>query len=236
MQIQISGKSIYFESFGKGKPILFVHGWGGTSESLKKLAQLLSKSYQSVIIDLPGFGKSDNPDPSWGIEKYADVLLEFIKKQNLATVIFFGHSFGGTLGLHLTATHPEVVEKLILCAPSYKREGKRSPFSTIGRFLPNSLKQPLYRLFFPKSELFKYPHLEPNFRNLISHDLSQEASQIKTKTLIIWGDKDSYVPVSNAYSLQKLIPDSRLEVVEGIGHGLPLYNPDLVYKKLQNFL
>ena len=236
MQIKIDGKSIYYEVIGKGTPVLFLHGWGGTSQSLKGLAELVAKDHQSILLDLPGFGKSENPDPSWGIEEYASLIKKFIKKLDLKSAILVGHSFGGTLSLYLASKHPKFVKKLILCAPSFKREGKRSSLSSYGKFLPSVIKKPLYRMLFPKSELYKYPHLEKNFRNLITHDISPETITIRKPTLIIWGTKDSYVPVSHASELNRLIPDSQLKIIEGYGHGLPLREPEIVYESLKAFI
>ncbi len=236
MQIKINGKEIYYEVLGRGKPVLFLHGWGGTSQSLKDLAKLISADHQSILMDLPGFGKSDNPDPKWGVEEYASLVTHFVKKLKLSSVILVGHSFGGTLSLFLGSKYPKLFKKLILFAPSYKRGGKRSKVSSYGRFLPSAIKKPLYRIFFPKSELYKYPHLEKNFRNLITHDISPEVVSIRIPVLIIWGTKDSYVPVSHASELNRLIPESKLTIMEGYGHGLPLMEPGLIYEAVKSFL
>lgn len=236
MNVVIDGKSIYYEALGKGRPVLFIHGWGGTSQSLKELAELVAKDHQSILFDLPGFGKSDSPDPSWGVEEYASLIEHFVQKLKLKSVILAGHSFGGTLSLYLTAKRPKLVEKLILFAPSFKRGGKRSPLASYGRFLPLVVKKPLYRIFFSKSELYKYPHLERNFRNLITHDITLETVSINKPTLIIWGADDSYVPVLHASELNRLIPRSELKIIEGYGHGLPLQKPELVYETLKTFI
>lgn len=237
MLTHVHGKLISFETFGKGKTVLFIHGWGGSRQNLKPLAKLVSKKCKAVIFDLPGFGKSENPDPDWGIAEYAQVIFSFVKKQRLAPVILFGHSFGGSLALYFTAHHPELVEKLIVCAPSYKREKKRVPLvSAVKDSIPAPMKRLLYRVFFPQSELYKYPHLESNFRKIVTQDVGNEALSIKKPTLILWGDLDRYVPVSFAHELQTLIQGSELEIIKGKGHGMPLTSPELVYNKLEKFL
>ncbi|OGK17850.1 hypothetical protein A3G67_02890 [Candidatus Roizmanbacteria bacterium RIFCSPLOWO2_12_FULL_40_12] len=237
MLTQIHGKTVSFEVLGKGETVLFIHGWGGSRESLRKLAESVSQKYKAVLIDLPGFGRSENPDPSWGIDEYTAIVARFLQKQRLSPVYVFGHSFGGTLALYLAVRYPKLVKKLVLCAPSYKRGGKKAPFaSLLKNAFPRPIKRLLYGIFFPTSELYKYPHLEPNFRKIVTQDVSADMKLITVPTLILWGDKDSYVPVSHGRRLQKIIKDSQLEIFKGIGHGLPVYEPEKVYKSLEKFL
>lgn len=237
MLTQIEGKTISFEVLGTGRTLLIIHGWGGSRESLRGLAEMLQKKYKVVLLDLPGFGRSENPDPSWGIDEFTAVIARFLQKQRLSPAIVLGHSFGGTLALYLAVRYPKLVNKLVLLAPSYRRGGKKSPFAALFKdILPKPIKRLLYGIFFPASELYKYPHLEPNFRKIITHDVSGDIRLIAVPTLILWGDKDSYVPVAHGRRLQKIIKDSQLEIFKGMGHGLPVYEPEKVYKKLEPFL
>src|SRR3989338_7668915 len=133
MFITVNGKRLHYEEKGSGEPILFVHGWPASIKSLYRLYQIASQNYRAIIIDLPGFGKSDNPDPDWGVAEYAKFLVEFIDRLNLKPVIFFGHSFGGALGIYIASNYPNYIKRLILCGASYKRT---SPSTTkISRFL-----------------------------------------------------------------------------------------------------
>jgi pimeloyl-ACP methyl ester carboxylesterase len=57
-----------------------------------------------------------------------------------------------------------------------------------------------------------------------------------TPTLILWGDRDRIIPVDHAYATHELLPGSRLEIVEGAGHFLPIERPDVVAAILDDFL
>src|SRR3989344_2635207 len=111
MKLDLYGKTINYQISGTGNPFLFVHGWGGNLYSLQILAQLFSTKYMTITIDLPGFGLSDKPDPEWGVGEYAKFLIDFINKLNLKSVIFFGHSFGGALGIFIAANYPNYIKK-----------------------------------------------------------------------------------------------------------------------------
>ena len=246
MFIEIGGRKIHYQQSGRGKPILLVHGWGGSINSLNALRQLLAQKYQTTSLDLPGFGQSDPPHSSWGVTQYGELLANFIKHLELTKITFFGHSFGGSLGIFLAVNYPELINKLILCASSFKRENKTSvatkTIKKFGQSIPilNQLEQPLkkiyYRIFFPDSDLVKFPHLESNFKKIMSEDLTSYLVKIRQSTLILWGSTDHYIPVKQAYELKQKITNSRLVLFENIGHNLPLKYPKLIYQEIEKFI
>lgn len=247
MYTTIENKKIHYETYGKGEPIVFVHGWGGNISSLRKLAKLASRNNKAVIFDLPGFGRSDNPNPDWGVAEYAELVLAVFKKLKLKAPIYFGHSFGGSIGIYIAATQPDTISELILCASSYKRKNKKSSIVvTVKKFTTTYLpfltdvmviiRPYIYKMFFRNSDLAKYPHLESNFRNIVTHDLTPLITDIKKKTLIIWGERDKYTPLDLAHELKDTIPDSTLVVFPNKSHNLPIRYPSEVYKEIKKFL
>ena len=246
MYIRIDNRKIHFKKVGNGPPIIFVHGWGGTIYSLHEVAQLASNHYTTYTIDLPGFGKSDNPPSHWGVEGYADVIQLFIKKLNIKKPMYVGHSFGGAIGIYIASHHSEIISSLVLCNSSFKREIKVSQVAKIIKMFPPSVRpllQPVepfikkiyYRIFQRGSDLMKYPHLELNFRKIVTQDLTSDTKKISIPTLILWGEEDTATPVLWAYELEKNIPGSRLVVYPGIRHNLPLKLPTDVWGQIDAF-
>jgi len=235
----VLGKRISYEVVGSGPHLLFVHGWGGTKQSLKPLALLLSKKYTCILIDLPGFGESDNPESSWGVNEYADLVREFLFILKIKNIIYFGHSFGGSLGICLSANQEANIDKLVLCNTSYKRTTQKTT-SRIPSWIPPAFLFPIrklyYNIFYPSSDMMKYPRLESNFRSIVSTDLSGLLSQIKVRTLIVWGQNDMETPVALATELEKQIKNSSLVIIPGGSHGLPLNNPKVVFDAITKFL
>ena len=253
-EVVIKNKRINYIQEGKGpSTILLIHGWGGSMESLFGLHNLLKADNLSVMLDLPGFGQSDNPDPDWGIGEYADLVVDFIKKLGLKKIVLFGHSFGGAISIYISANYSNLVDKLVLSAPSYKREnpcGQSNP-KTFWERVKSLTKNPvyeklkprltrfrklLYKVFYPESEVLKFPHLESNFRKIVTQDLSSLLPKIKQKTLILWGDTDSFVPLSHSHILKAGIKNSKLKVYNGIGHGLPKFKPEWVSMEIKKFI
>lgn len=235
MFLSISGKKIYYKIEGSGKPLILIHGWGGSSKSLIKLSNLLSFQFKTILIDLPGFGLSDNPDSDWGVEEYANFLIDFLNQIRIQKTLYFGHSFGGSLGIYLAVRYPKIIDKLILCASSYKRTNKSSRFSKYFYKSPKIFKKILYKIFFPSSDLFKYPHLESNFRKILSQDLSSYLVMVNQPTLILWGKDDKEIPETRALEAKDKIINVRLKIFPDIGHDLPLKYPQLVAKEILKF-
>ncbi len=227
--------------------MVLVHGWGGSSNSLRKLATALGEKRKVYVFDLPGFGKSDPPDPDWGTVEYAQLIRQCILELELKKPVFFGHSFGGSLGIYLSAEYPDLLHKLILCGSAYKRTGKQSGWAvTMNRivetylpFLQNALdsvKPTLYKLFFPQSDYAQFPKLIPNFRRIITHDLSYLPERIVIPTLILWGERDTYTPIELAHELDEKISHSKLVVFPHKRHNLPIRYADVILPEILEFL
>lgn len=245
MFTEIMGKKINYRIRGIGQPIIFVHGWGGGMDKLKGLNKLaLRNGFQTVALDLPGFGKSELPDANWGAAEYAQIIIELLKFLKIEKINYFGHSFGGSLGIYLSANKPSLINRLILCNSSYKRAPKKSSWS-IGLFfnnlpLPKKIKQIIkkiiYRIFFPNSDLPNFPELESNYKKIMTQDLTPILPEVKQPTLILWGELDIQTPLSLARELSEKIKGSKLKIFQQAGHSLPLKYPELVFKEVHKFL
>lgn len=227
---------------GRGEKILFVHGWGGSINSFKTISDALSKKYLTINLSLPGFGNSDLPEKNWGTAEYADCIVCFLQQLKIKKIIYVGHSFGGSLGIYLASTFPDLISKLVLIAPSYKRtalaQSQPSILNQIFSKIPagKTIRRILYRTLYPKSDIWKYPQLESNFRKIITEDLTDRLNKIKAKTLIIWGVSDRETPISHVFELEKAVTTSKLVTVPNASHGLPLQNPDILTQEINTFL
>ena len=74
------------------------------------------------------------------------------------------------------------------------------------------------------------------FKKVIRQDLTEELKKIKTPTVVVWGALDSYVPLSSGKKIAALIPNARLEIVQGGKHGLHIQMPEKLYEIIKNFL
>ena len=105
-------KYVYFEKTGSGNPIILLHGWGASSTIFESITNILKTKYTIYTIDLPGFGKSDEPDKPYNLDDYVDLLYQFIIDLDIYNPILLGHSFGGRIAIKFASLYN--VSKLIL--------------------------------------------------------------------------------------------------------------------------
>ena len=149
MKLDLNEKTVNYEINGRGEPVLLVHGWGGSSKSLQALARLLSEKFRTITLDLPGSGLSSNPDPDWAVGEYAKFLINIIDNLKIKPVVFFGHSFGGALGIYIAANYPTYIKKLVVSGASYKRTKQSSSLlSKLLKGLPPGVKRLIYKIIY----------------------------------------------------------------------------------------
>ncbi len=233
------------------RQLLILPGWGGTIESWQNFSNLAKNDWQAICLELPCFGKEPCPKEIWGVEDYAKFVSQKIKDLNLIKPVLLGHSFGGQVAAYVAATSPQLISRLILSGASVlrpKRNFKRAIFGAIAKTGKVFFSLPLIKNFSAPARKYLYKLADsPDysstkglereiFKKIIGQDLTEELKKIKTPTLIIWGDRDSYVPLSSGKTIAALIPNSRLEIIPGGKHGLHLQMPEKLYSIIKNFL
>ena len=219
-----NGININYKDFGnkEGTPIVYLHGWGQNIEMMEPIAKPFEKTHHLIIIDLPGFGKSDEPNYAWTLEEYVDMIHSLLQKLKIDKPNIIGHSFGGKLTL-IYATKYEV-DRIILLASPFKIKIKKPSLKI--RILKKAKKIPGLGKIAEKMKNHlgstDYKNATPIMKEIlvkhINTDLTEEVKKIKCPTFIIWGTNDEAVPVSDAYELEKLIKDSGLAIYEGCTH------------------
>lgn len=228
--MNIEGIYINYVDLGNknDEPIVLLHGWGQNIEMMMPIANYYIKSNRVVVIDLPGFGKSEEPKKDFYLIDYVNILNKLFEQLNINNPILIGHSFGGKISLLYASKYK--VKKLALLASPYKQEKKDNTLKV--RILKSLKKIPLIN----KLEGFAKKHIgSTDYKNatdvmrkiLVNHvnqDLSLEAKKIDCPTLLIWGTKDTAVPLEQAYELEKLIKDSAVIAFPNCTHYAYLEN------------
>lgn len=98
---------IYYSDEGKGRVIVFLHGFLGSKEIWKELRQNLKKNFRIISIDLPGHGKSDNFGYIHTMELMADAVKNVMDKLRLKKYVLIGHSMGGYISLAFAELYPD---------------------------------------------------------------------------------------------------------------------------------
>lgn len=245
---------IFGASFDKalaGVPILVLHGWGVGSESWVGVAELMAKEgYRVIVPDMPGFGKSAVPEKPWTVDDYVEWVKDFADKLEMDGFILIGHSFGGQVAAKFCAICPKKVDKLVLCAAAVVRKPRLGSRQILAKYLAKTkiifqnipfgiypvLRKIVYRIAGTRDYAQLQGVMAQTFLNVVGESVIESARQIKTPTLIVWGDKDRETPIEDAHEINKAIAGSRLEIIPGAGHKLHRTHAQILAEKIINFL
>ncbi len=223
MQITINNLKTDYLKTGKGPVLVFLHGWikDINKEKYQDLLTLLSKKYQIVALDLPGFGKTDSPKKAWTVSDYASFVNDFLIKINVNKCILIGHSFGGRITIKLASQKNSKIEKIILIdsAGIERKSLKVKILSTIAKFTPQVVKNKIN--IGSKDYLAISGLMKQTFKNVVNENLEDSLDKIKISTLLIWGQEDHTTPLSHGKIMAQKITNSKLIIVPEANHGLP---------------
>jgi len=238
MKIKINDLNVNYIQYGTGKDIILLHGWGQNIDMMKPLGDNFQDKFRITILDLPGFGESDEPHETWTIDKYELILEKFIKELNIKKPIVIGHSFGGRLAIRYSARNP--IEKLVLFGSPCIRIGEELPFhvKVLKRLkkIPglNDFGEYMKRYIGSRDYKAASPIMRQTLVEVVNEDLSKYAREIEEPTLLIWGDHDEEAPLNEAKELEKIMLDAALIVLPGT-HYAYLENLPQVVNILNNF-
>ena len=247
--------NIYVEDVGKGFPLVFVHGYLGSSEMWNFQKEFFSKHYRVIIPALPGFGESHNIKSLDSINKMARQVIDLLDQKNIDKFNLIGHSMGGMIVQEITKLIGDKVNKLVCFATGSIGEipGR---FETIDETREKLKKDGIELSFsrvpkkwFVKGDKDKNYYLCKNAVKDVSLETADNAllamknwrgkedlKNIKNETLIIWGDKDTSYNFDQVDTLKKNIKNSRLEIFKDCAHNVHLEQPDQFNNLVQKFI
>ena len=124
MYTSVNDQSIYYQKLGSGKDLIMLHGWKQDVSTFHNIAEELKKHFTLWLIDLPGFGRSENPKTEFTVSDYADIVAGFIKQNKLAKPHLLGHSVGGNIAIKFASGNGGLIDKLVLESSSGIRPKK----------------------------------------------------------------------------------------------------------------
>jgi len=248
--VRVNDLETHYTRRGEGRPVILLHGWGVSGESLNGVARSLEDQFRVLTIDLPGFGWSATPLTAWGTRDYAAHLDRFMECAMLPSASVLGHSFGGRVALALAAWYPHRVRELVLVASAGIRP-RRGPGYYLkimaAKLAKRCVSLPVFERVGPRiaSGLFDWAgsrdykqagRMRTTLVKLVNEDVRDLLSSIRAPALIIWGDRDRDVPRSSMEIMARGIAGARLEVLEGAGHFPFVDMPDRFAHVVRGFL
>jgi len=111
--IILDGSMVHYEALGRGRPIIFLHGWVGSWRYWINAMQVASTSFRAYAIDLFGFGDTVRDPSRYTLERQAELLNKFLEEMGIGKVALVGHDLGALVGFHFLKNSYESVDRVM---------------------------------------------------------------------------------------------------------------------------
>jgi pimeloyl-ACP methyl ester carboxylesterase len=228
--LDIRGFKIYYETYGKGAPLLLFHGNGASISSMGNQIPYFSKDYQVIAIDTRAHGKSKNPSDSLSFEQIVDDFDALLDTLHLDSCYVIGWSDGGIDALLMAIRHPDKVKKMAFTGANlWPDTTALTPFvfDLIQKGNADLRKQPMTPTVKNQLQISDLDYYQP-------HITLEQLHHITCPTLVIGGDHD-VIPVLHTVLIAQNIPRSYLWIVPNSGHSVPVFKKDQFNSLIADF-
>jgi len=249
---------VHYEVYGRGRPVILLHGWLGSWGLWQETMAFLGAFYRTYALDFWGFGESGKKRESYAVDDFVDLVNQFMEQLGIARAPLVGHSMGGTVSLSVAMRYPERVSKVVVV-------GSPIVGSSLAPLLKMSGYRPVAFLLFnmmgPFRAWMKYYYSrqicsDPRFPEMMDRDLSKTTvesflrsiaslrrtdlrpslGQVHIPAMGMYGDRDKIVHPMQWQPMLAGIPQSQIVRFPKAGHFSMLEEPTEFSQKLKAFL
>ena len=248
---------VHYEVYGRGKPVILLHGWLGSWGLWQETMSYLGKFYRTYALDFWGFGESGKKRETYAIQDFVSLVNQFMEQLGIPQAPLVGHSMGGTVGLSVAIRFPERVSKVVVVGSPIVGSSLALPLKLAGY-------RPIAFVLFNMMGVFRmgmkvaYPFIcsDERLGEMMDRDLSRTTvesflrsiaslrrtdlrpmlDQIKVPAMGVYGDRDIIVHPKQWQPMQKGIAHARIERFPLEGHFPMLEEPQNFAERLKSFL
>lgn len=230
--VEINGAKIYYEEYGKGEPLLLIHGCGADIKSMENQIEFYKNKYRVIIADSRGQGKSELKTDSLTYNQITSDWEGLVDHLKLDSLNIIGWSDGGIIGLKMGISGKTRIKKIVTMGANL-----RPDTTAVNSWAPESVRQDQVEAkeMIAKGDKSKDWNLEMQLNGLllnqpnISHD---DLNKINAAVLIMVGDRD-IIRNEHAVEMFNNLPKGQLCIMPGLNHGAPRNNP-VIFNEITN--
>jgi pimeloyl-ACP methyl ester carboxylesterase len=239
--IRVNDIELYCEAYGSGRPLLLMHGNGGSISALKALIPFLAKRYQVIAIDGRAHGRSGDSDQELTFKLMASDTAVLIETLHLPPVLVVGWSDGGIVGLELASAYPDKVAALVASGANFVADSSALPADAIDpakiiwfqQLGPLEKQRYIAASRFPNRAALIYDkviNLDLKYPNFTLTELGK----IQTPVLVVAGDHDEIID-THTLALFHALPHADLFIVPHSHHSVMIDRPQLLSAMISEF-
>ena len=248
---------VHYEVYGRGRPVILLHGWLGSWGLWQETMAYLGGYYRTYALDFWGFGESGKKRGSYAVQDFVSLVNQFMDCLGIEQAPLVGHSMGGTVSLLVAIQYPKRVSKVVVVGSPITGSSLALPLKLAGRrWIATLLFNMMWAVRFGMRVLSPAICKDPNFPEMMQKDLSRttlesfllsiaslrqtdlttELSKVLIPAMGMYGDKDNIVHPLQWQPMLAGIPHTRVERFSKAGHFIMLDEPDSFILKLKEFL
>ena len=248
---------MHYEVYGRGKPVILLHGWLGSWGLWQDTMGFLGRYYRTYALDFWGFGESGKKRETYAVQDFVGLVDQFMEQLGIANAPLVGHSMGGTVSLSVAIKYPERASKVVVVGSPIVGSSLALPLKWAGY-------RPIAFMLFNMMGAFRFavkaasPLIcrDKRFAEMMDRDLSRTTvesflrsiaslrrtdlrpmlDQIKVPAMGMYGDRDVIVHPRQWEPMKKGIAHAHIERFPSAGHFPMLEEPQNFSERLKSFL
>ncbi|MNQ22807.1 AB hydrolase superfamily protein YdjP [compost metagenome] len=233
--VELNGAKIYYEEYGKGEPLLLIHGNNGSIESMGNQIDYFKSKYRVIALDSRGHGKSELKTDSLTFVQMTKDTEALVNHLKLDSISIIGWSDGGIVGLQMGISGKSKIKKIVAMGANL-RPDSTAIYSWAVKGLQNERK--LFSTKIKEKDTSENWNLLKQISGLLADQpniVAKDLSKIKAKVLVIAGDRDV---IRNEHTVEifENIPKGQLCIMPGETHFAPASSPEVFNAIANKFL
>lgn len=248
---------VHYEVYGRGRPVILLHGWLGSWGLWQETMAYLGRYYRTYALDFWGFGESGKKRETYAVQDFVTLVDQFMERLGIAQAPLVGHSMGGTVSLSVAIQFPERARKVVVIGSPIVGSSLAFPLKLAGyRWIASLLFNMMWGFRGAMKVASPFICSDPRFSQMMDRDLTSTTvesflrsiaslrrtdlrpmlSQVKIPVMGMYGDRDNIVSPREWKPLLAGVPHAKIVRWERAQHFVMLDTPQDFMENLKTFL
>jgi pimeloyl-ACP methyl ester carboxylesterase len=248
---------VHYEVYGRGRPVILLHGWLGSWGLWQETMAYLGRYYRTYALDFWGFGESGKKRDTYQVQDFISLVDQFMEQLGIVSAPLVGHSMGGTVSLSVAIQFPERVRKVVIVGSPIVGSSLSFLLKLFGRRpIAYAVYHNLWGLKLGFRALSRFYSSDPRWADMMDRDISSTTlesfllsiaslrctdlrprlNEITIPVMGMFGAKDIVVDPKQWQPLLAGVPQARIERFPNAGHFIMLDEPTRFQTTLRDFL